>query len=88
MNGFRTAALTIFFLQQDMVKKYSKSMQNRYSSKGRVNEKMDKDFLNDVYKDFFGSGSKDPVKNAEDALKEAEKCWQICKKGIRPALMR
>ena len=73
MNGFRTAALTIFFLQQDMVKKYSKSMQNRYSSKGRVNEKMDKDFLNDVYKDFFGSGSKDPVKNAEDALKEAEK---------------
>ncbi|MBE6009568.1 MAG: AAA family ATPase [Lachnospiraceae bacterium] len=48
-------------------------MQNRYSSKGRVNEKMDKDFLNDVYKDFFGSGSKDPVKNAEDALKEAEK---------------
>ncbi len=73
MNGFRTAALTIFFLQQDMVKKYSKSMQNRYSSEGRVNEKMDKDFLNDVYKDFFGSGSKDPVKNAEDALKEAEK---------------
>ena len=37
---------------------------------------MDKDFLNDVYKDFFGAGSeksKDAVKNAEDALKEAEK---------------
>lgn len=37
---------------------------------------MDKDFLNDVYKDFFGVGgerSKDAVKNAEDALKEAEK---------------
>ncbi len=37
---------------------------------------MDKDFLNDVYKDFFGTGSeksKDAVKNAEDALKEAEK---------------
>ena len=38
-----------------------------------MNEKMDKDFLNDVYKDFFGPGGKDPVKNAEDALKEAEK---------------
>lgn len=38
---------------------------------------MDKDFLNDVYKDFFGAGGagrhpEDAVKNAEDALKEAE----------------
>ncbi|MBQ7446889.1 MAG: AAA family ATPase [Eubacterium sp.] len=50
-----------------------KACKNLCSSEGRVNEKMDKDFLNDVYKDFFGPGGKDPVKNAEDALKEAEK---------------
>lgn len=57
---------------------------------------MDKDFLNDVYKDFFGSGSgssgrnpedgadgrspEDAVKNAEDALKEAEKMLEELQK--------
>ena len=49
---------------------------------------MDKDFLNDVYKDFFGSRSpEDAVKNAEDALKEAEKMLEELQKhnnaGIR-----